>query len=83
MSKKLFSVVGFAVFVAAVVFNFNAGIGSSNNVEMNIALSNIEALVMGECTATATGCDVSCTGQEWCTFGSSHVACDGNFKYCS
>lgn len=82
MNKKLFSVVSVATFAIVLAFNINASV-NSKKVEMDIRLSKIEALVMGECYASASGCSASCSGNSWCTSGSTHVACDGTFHYCS
>jgi len=87
MSRNFFIIVSLAIFCLAIVVNINASIGINHNNEVNITLSSVEALVMGECTASANKCpsgqSASCTGKNVCVSGDTHVYCDGVFVYCN
>ena len=41
-------------------------------------------VIIGKCSVSAaSGCGASCSGNDWCTIGNYHVACDEVFYYCS
>lgn len=80
MKKKIFSVIGVAVFAVAVAFNINTNL--TNSAKMDVTLTKLETLVMGECSASASGCSASCSGSMYCISDSRSVNCDGNHSSC-
>jgi len=80
MKRKVFGVLGVAAFGVAMAYSFNARIG--DNINLDISLNSIEALVMGECTASPKNCSKSCTGDTYCISYDDSASCDGNHVYC-
>ena len=64
MKKKIYSIIGVAVFAIALAYNIN--IGLSNGTEINVVLTNIEATAQIELGEV----DISCDGE--CNVGTGH-----------
>ena len=82
MKKTLFTFSGILL-TAILTINTSISIGSSDNSNITLTLSSVEALASGgECTASATKCTATCVGKEACISGETHVYCDGTFTFC-
>ena len=76
MKKKIYSIIGIAVFAIALAYNIN--IGLSNGTEINVVLTNIEATAQIELPEVEVSCHQNCNvelAQCW-TWNKEELTCE-------